>query len=354
MAGLNDNPFGEPEIDNPFADPSIQQITRNTTSLQQTLDDYRPFDNDRNVLGNGSGASQPATLHPSTQSPPVYNQSGAQFQTNSNGAMAASGSKPDGMTQISTAELENLRRAQEELERKTRELERREANMMRSTNGQPNNWPPLPAFCPMQPCFYHDISLDIPSEFQKTVTRLYKLWMFYALVMVVNILGGLVILIHSGEFRTFGLSIFYAVLFTPASFLCWYRPAYKAFKTDSSFNFMMFFFIFSFQALVTTIQTIGFPGSGTCGVIMAISQFSSGWGVVVGLFLMCIALAYGTCAAGNIFMLTKIHQIYRSGDKITMGKAREEFQSQFMSNSIVRDAAAGAARASVSSTLNRY
>lgn len=87
-------------------DPSIQQITRNTTSLQQTLDDYRPFDNDRNVLGNGSGASQPATLHPSTQSPPVYNQSGAQFQTNSNGAMAASGSKPDGMTQISTAELE--------------------------------------------------------------------------------------------------------------------------------------------------------------------------------------------------------------------------------------------------------
>ena len=97
----------------------------------------------------------------------------------------------------------------------------------------------------------------------------------------------------------------------PSSLLsCRYRPAYKAFKTDSSFNFMMFFFIFSFQALVTTIQTIGFPGSGTCGVIMAISQFSSGWGVVVGLFLMCIALAYGTCAAGNIFMLTKVNCPY--------------------------------------------
>uniref|UniRef100_A0A182Q445 Secretory carrier-associated membrane protein n=1 Tax=Anopheles farauti TaxID=69004 RepID=A0A182Q445_9DIPT len=350
MAGLNDNPFGEPEIDNPFADPSIQQITRNTTSLQQTLDDYRPFDNDRNVLGNGAGANnQPATLHPSTQSsPPVYNQSGAQFQTNSNGA---GGSKPDGMTQISTAELE---RAQEELERKTRELERREANVMRGANGQPNNWPPLPSFCPVQPCFYHDITLDIPSEFQTTVQRLYKLWTFYALVMAVNILGGLAILIQNGEFRTFGLAIFYAILFTPASFLCWYRPAYKAFKTDSSFNFMMFFFIFSFQALVTTIQTIGFPGSGTCGVITAIEHFSAGWGVVVGLFLMCIAFAYGACAAGNIFMLTKIHQIYRSGGNMSMGKAREEFQNQFMSNSIVRDAASGAARASVQSTFNRY
>ncbi|XP_053679820.1 secretory carrier-associated membrane protein 5 [Anopheles nili] len=350
MAGLNDNPFGEPEIDNPFADPSIQQITRNTTSLQQTLDDYRPFDNDQNVLGNSSGTTQPATLHPSTQSPPVYNQSGAQFQTNNNGAMAG-GSKSPGMTQISTAELE---RAQEELERKTRELERREANIMRTSNEQTNNWPPLPSMCPMQPCFFHDISIDIPFEFQKTVQRLYKLWMFYAIVMVVNIFGGLVILIHSGEIRTFGLSIFYALLFTPASFLCWYRPAYKAFKTDSSFSFMMFFFIFSFQALVTTIQTIGFPGSGTCGVIMAVSQFSSGWGVVVGLFLMCIAFAYGTCAVGNIFMLTKIHQIYRSGEKITMSKARAEFQNEILGNSIVRDAAADAARASVQSTFNRY
>lgn len=353
MAGLNDNPFGEPEIDNPFADPSIQQITRNTTSLQQTLDDYRPFDNDRNVLGTNA-ANQPATLHPSTQSPPVYNSSAAQYQTNGNGAMAGSGSKPAGMTQISTAELEDLRRAQEELERKTRELERREANMMRSSNERPNNFPPLPSMCPIQPCFYHDINIDIPVEFQKTVQRLYYLWMFYAMVMVVNILGGLVILIHSGEFRTFGLAIFYAVLFTPASFLCWYRPAYKAFKTDSSFDFMMFFFIFSFQALVTTIQAIGFPGSGTCGIYMAITQFSSGWGIVVGLFLLCIALAYGSCAAGNIFMLTKVHQIYRSGDKLTMNKAREEFQNNFFGNAIVRDAAAGAARASVQSTLNRY
>ncbi|XP_058062837.1 secretory carrier-associated membrane protein 5A isoform X1 [Anopheles bellator] len=349
MAGLNDNPFGEPEIDNPFADPSIQQITRNTTSLQQTLDDYRPFDNDRNVLGT-NGANQPATLHPSTQSPPVYSQSGAQYQTNNNGAMGATGSKPAGMTQISTAELE---RAQEELERKTRQLEIREANLNRNMpSNQPNNWPPLPSMCPVDPCFYHDINVDIPVEFQRVVQWLYRLWMFYALVMVVNVLGGLVILIHSGEFRTFGLGILYAVLFTPASFLCWYRPAYQAFKTDSSFKFMMFFFIFSFQALVTTIQTIGFPGSGTCGIIMAVEQFSSGWGVVVGLFLMCIALAYGTCAIGNIIMLTRVHRIYRSGENMSMNKAREEFQNQFFSNQIVRDAAAGAARASVQSTLN--
>lgn len=81
--------------------------------------------------------------------------------------------------------------------------------------------------------------------------------------MLVNTLGGLILLFSKADFTTFGLSILYALLFTPFSFLCWYRPAYKAFRSDSSFNFMVFFFVFFFQFVVTVIQTIGIPGSGT-------------------------------------------------------------------------------------------
>ena len=41
-----------------------------------------------------------------------------------------------------------------------------------------NNWPPLPTWCPwgLKPCFYQDISVDIPVEFQKIVRNLYYLW----------------------------------------------------------------------------------------------------------------------------------------------------------------------------------
>ena len=39
--------------------------------------------------------------------------------------------------------------------------------------------------------------------------------------------------------QTFGLALIYWALYTPLSFICWFRPAYKAFRDDSSFNFMV-------------------------------------------------------------------------------------------------------------------
>lgn len=71
----------------------------------------------------------------------------------------------------------DLQRRQEELERKAEELARREAELRAGSAGRRNNWPPLPAFCPIQPCFYQDINVDIPLEFQRIVRHLYHLWM---------------------------------------------------------------------------------------------------------------------------------------------------------------------------------
>lgn len=59
--------------------------------------------------------------------------------------------------------------------------------------------------------------------------------------------------------------------------------------------------------VVSVIQAIGIPGTGTCGFITALQQFdSSPSGIIVGIFLICIAIGYGICAAGNIMMLTKV------------------------------------------------
>lgn len=39
-----------------------------------------------------------------------------------------------------------------------------------------NNFPPLPACCPIKPCFYQDFVLDIPAEFQRIVKTVYYTW----------------------------------------------------------------------------------------------------------------------------------------------------------------------------------
>lgn len=39
-----------------------------------------------------------------------------------------------------------------------------------------NNFPPVPKFCPVGPCFYQDFSVDIPLEFQRIVKFVFFLW----------------------------------------------------------------------------------------------------------------------------------------------------------------------------------
>jgi hypothetical protein len=43
--------------------------------------------------------------------------------------------------------------------------------------GKENNFPPLPPFLPLKPCFYQDFSDEIPVEHQVLVKRIYRLWM---------------------------------------------------------------------------------------------------------------------------------------------------------------------------------
>ncbi|CAJ0968646.1 unnamed protein product [Ranitomeya imitator] len=93
---------------------------------------------------------------------------------------------------------------------------------------------PLPSNFPVGPCFYQDFSVDIPVEFQKTVKIMYYLWMFHTVTLFVNIFGCLAwFCIDTSRGVDFGLAILWFLLFTPCSFVCWYRPLYGAFSNYS-------------------------------------------------------------------------------------------------------------------------
>ncbi|NXC22109.1 SCAM5 protein, partial [Corythaeola cristata] len=144
-----------------------------------------------------------------------------------------------------------------------------------------NNFPPLPKFIPLKPCFYQDFDAEIPPQHRTMAKRLYYLWMLNSITLAVNLVGCLAWLIGGGGAVNFGLAILWLILFTPCSYVCWFRPIYKAFKTDSSFSFMAFFFTFMAQLVISIIQAVGIPGWGVCGWIAAISFFGTNVGSAV-------------------------------------------------------------------------
>ena len=74
---------------------------------------------------------------------------------------------------------EQLRQRQEELDRRAAELAAREAELNRAQRAaiRENNFPPIPSFIPIKPCFYQDINVEIEIDFQKIVRQVYQLWM---------------------------------------------------------------------------------------------------------------------------------------------------------------------------------
>lgn len=151
----------------------------------------------------------------------------------------------------------------------------------------------------------------------------------------------------------FFVSLIYLLIFSPASFLCWYRPAYKAFKDDSSANFMLFFFVFFFQIIILIWQTIGILEGGTFGIIKVIALFDgSVAGTLIGLLGVIIVIGFGVCSVGCALMLMKIHALYRSSGA-SVDKGVQEFQREFFSNASVQQAASQMAASAVQTEINR-
>lgn len=118
----------------------------------------------------------------------------------------------------------------------------------------------------------------------------------YSITLCVNVVSCIAWWAGGGSAANFGLALLWLILFSPCSYTCWFRPLYKAFRwdlalvwaflstkrhctnltlilispslslffcrADSSFNFMVFFFIFFLQCVLSLIQTIGISGWG--------------------------------------------------------------------------------------------
>ncbi|KAH9505913.1 Secretory carrier-associated membrane protein 2 [Dermatophagoides farinae] len=327
---------------NPFAN----QPTVTTTATTTTATNVDPFSPTLETAPASTAITSPTTaiLSP-TNVNLSYNNPPQQQPTNS------SSSSSNNIT------AEQLRQRQEELDRKAAELAAREAELHRAQrlNTRENNFPPLPSFFPCQPCFYQDINVEIEINFQNIVRQVYQLWMFYIIALLVNFIGCLFAFIEGipESAGMFSFSLVTIVLFTPLSFICWFRPLYKAFRDDSSFNFMIFFFVFFCQLVLSSVWALGLPGSGGIGLIQTLKYFStsgiSGWFRIICLLCTFVLSCY---ALASVYILIKVHGIYHKSD-LSIQKAQAEFTSRVMSNERVQQMATNAAQQAARQAMNQ-
>ncbi|CAK9293815.1 unnamed protein product [Gordionus sp. m RMFG-2023] len=351
MSNYDSSTFGENSDLNPFADPK----PADTNSTKKPT--FNDFDTFINPFDSKSQLTQPSlTLpsQPSTHSSTSITMPGLPGNPNSTnsgnltGVNVSNNARPLVSADIiPTDQLlaqqkmmqtqRELQKRQEELEKKAAELERKETELKRQQGfaNRLNNWPPLPKFIPIQPCFYQDIEVEIPLEFQKIVKTLYYVWLGYVLTIVLNMLASLASFITGGSVTLFGLSILWLIMFTPCSFLCWFRPAYKAFRSDSSFNFFLFFFVFFCQFCINVIQAIGIDNFGTCGWVNSMGHMRHDKAAATFMFL--VASGFTAIATLGFILLIRVHRLYRSTGA-SFAKAQQEFTSGFISNPTVRQA----------------
>ncbi|XP_028920941.1 secretory carrier-associated membrane protein 2 isoform X2 [Ornithorhynchus anatinus] len=323
MSAFDTNPFADPVEVNPFQDPSVTQLTH---PPQGGLDEFNPFSETPRLtnvapttvpIAQPTGPSQPAVLQPSVEPTPKS---------------------------VASAAQAGLLQQQEELERKAAELDRKERELKNSAaklNVRQNNWPPLPQKFPIKPCFYQDFSADIPADYQQTCKMLYYLWMLHSVTLFLNLLACLAwFFADPARGVDFGLSILWFVMFTPCAFLCWYRPIYKAFRSDNSFSFFVFFFVFFCQIAIYIIQTVGIPGWGDSGWIAALSELKTA--PAVSIIMMVVASFFTLCSVLSLVLLKRVHTLYRRTGA-SFQQAQEEFSQGILTNRNFRSAASGVA-----------
>uniref|UniRef100_A0A3B4FY36 Secretory carrier-associated membrane protein n=1 Tax=Pundamilia nyererei TaxID=303518 RepID=A0A3B4FY36_9CICH len=300
MSGFDSNPFADPMDVNPFQVSVGWFLPANRVS-----EAFR-------FLGQHSGTTIPISAAPSQ---PAVLQTSVEQNPKAKAAAAQA----------------NLIKQQEELERKAAELERKEQELenRRQAGTKENNWPPLPRFFPIKPCFYQNFEEEIPEDYRRMCKRMYYLWMCIA-TLFLNVLACLACFtIDSNYGVDFGLAILWFILFTPVAFVCWYRPVYKAFRYAVSLR----------KCEITPF------------FLLHVSGFDSGWitsitiikaNPAVAVVMMVVAGFFTVNSVLAVILLKMVHSKYRNtGASFT--KAQQEFSQGVLSNRTVQNAATSAA-----------
>lgn len=310
MAGRYDsNPFDEEEV-NPFADPS----TRAKAGGQS------------NYGGGAFYTTNPGSVPPASNSrlsplPPepadFYNDRGATID-------------------IPLDSSKDLKKKERELQAKESELNKREKELKRREEAasragiviEEKNWPPF------FPIIHHDIANEIPIHLQRLQYFAFTSLLGLTVCLLWNFIAVTAAWIKGEGVKIWFLAIIYFISGVPGAYVLWYRPLYRAMRTESALKFGWFFLFYSIHIIFVVYAAVAppifFKGKSFTGILPAIDVV--GDNLVIGIFYF---IGFGFFCMEALLSLWVIQQVYMyfRGS----GKAAE----------MKREAARGALRAAI-------
>ncbi|CAN1221949.1 Secretory carrier-associated membrane protein 3 [Linum grandiflorum] len=228
----------------------------------------------------------------------------------------------------------DLKSKERELQAKEAELRRREQDIKRREDAaaragitlEQKNWPPF------FPIIHHDISNEIPVHLQRIQYVAFSTFLGMGISFSYVLFFWLFQLVCNIGVKIWFLAIIYFISGVPGAYFLWYRPLYRAFRTDSALKFTWFFLFYlihiGFCIIAAVAPPIFFKGKSLTGVLAAIDVI--GDSLLVGIFYFIGVGLFCVETILSIWVLQQVYMYFRGS-----GKAAE----------VRHDAARGAARA---------
>ncbi|CAF2861196.1 unnamed protein product [Rotaria sp. Silwood2] len=316
---------------NPFADSSIRQATASPFSNQPAISEYNPFAKTTTTAQpvpppqhSNIAAVLPPTQPVAYQSP-FYASAPAPAPTPSTVQQPTENYGTDTKPASTRIDLSQYERQQTELEQREKRLAERERSLADPTKIQKRekNFPPLPACCPCGPCFFQDISIEIPSEFQIWVRYLYYLWLFYSATLFLNMIAGV-------SYFGNGFKLMIKLFAAGGS------------KIVAGFIAMIVTLSFALIAAADGLLLMKVNGFARIGIMSSNKP--------VGIMMIILGSLWSFISVVSILLTIRVHRLYKQSGA-SLEQAQREFQSAFVNNPTVRGAAREVATAGINEAI---
>ncbi|ESQ50476.1 hypothetical protein EUTSA_v10002062mg [Eutrema salsugineum] len=205
----------------------------------------------------------------------------------------------------------DLKSKEKELQAKEAELKRREQELKRKEDAiaqagiviEDKNWPPF------FPLIHHDISNEIPIHLQRIQYVAFTSLLGLVVCLLWNIVAVTTAWIKGEGPTIWFLAIIYFISGVPGAYVMWYRPLYRAMRTDSALKFGWFFFTYLFHigfcVFAAVAPPIIFKGKSLTGILPAIDVLSGN--ILVGIFYF---IGFGFFCLESLVSIWVIQQVY--------------------------------------------